>query len=44
MRVVLDATREVAGRDLGVVVPADRIYDEQESALQQSGALPSRHR
>jgi hypothetical protein len=41
MRVVLDATREVAGRDLGVVVPADRIYDEQESALQQSGALPA---
>ena len=28
-------------RDLGVVVPADRIYDEQESALQQSGALPA---
>lgn len=41
MRVVLDATREVAARDLGVVVPADRIYDEQESALQQSGALPA---
>ncbi len=41
LRVVLDATREVAARDLGVTVPADRIYDEQESALQQSGALPS---
>jgi hypothetical protein len=41
MRVVLDATRDVAGRELGVAVPADRIYDEQESALQQSGALPS---
>ena len=41
LRVVLDATREVAGRELGVVVPADRIYDEQESALQQSGALPA---
>jgi len=41
MRVVLDATREVAGRELGVVVPVDRIYDEQESALQQSGALPA---
>lgn len=41
MRVVLDATRDVAGRDLGVTVPADRIYDEQESALQQSGALPA---
>ncbi len=41
LRVVLDATREVAARDLGVAVPADRIYDEQESALQQSGALPS---
>lgn len=40
MRVVLDATRDVAERDLGVAVPADRIYDEQESALQQSGALP----
>lgn len=39
LRVVLDATREVAGRDLGVAVPADRIYDEQESALQQSGVL-----
>ncbi len=41
LRVVLDATREVAGRELGVVVPGDRIYDEQESALQQSGALPA---
>jgi hypothetical protein len=41
LRVVLDATREVAGREIGVVVPADRIYDEQESALQQSGALPT---
>jgi hypothetical protein len=41
LRVVLDATREVAHRELGVAVPADRIYDEQESALQQSGALPS---
>ena len=41
LRVVLDATREVAGRDLGVAVPADRIYDEQEGALQQSGALPT---
>lgn len=41
LRVVLDATREVAGRELGVAVPADRIYDEQESALQQSGALPA---
>ncbi len=41
LRVVLDATREVAGRELGVVVPAERIYDEQESALQQSGALPT---
>lgn len=40
LRVVLDATREVSARDLGVAVPADRIYDEQESALQQSGALP----
>jgi hypothetical protein len=41
LRVVLDATREVAARELGVAVPADRIYDEQESALQQSGALPT---
>ena len=41
LRVVLDATREVAGREVGVVVPGDRIYDEQESALQQSGALPA---
>jgi hypothetical protein len=41
LRVVLDATREVAGRELGVAVPADRIYDEQESALQQSGSLPA---
>lgn len=41
MRVVLDATSEIAGRELGVAIPADRIYDEQESALQQSGALPA---
>jgi hypothetical protein len=41
MRVVLDATRDVGGRELGVTVAADRIYDEQESALQQSGALPA---
>ena len=39
MRVVLDATRNVAARDLGVVVAADRIYDEQESAMQQTGVL-----
>ncbi|MGC8635291.1 MAG: BREX system P-loop protein BrxC [Candidatus Limnocylindrales bacterium] len=39
MRVVLDATGAVADRELGVAVPADRIYDEQESALQQSAAL-----
>lgn len=41
LRIVLDATKSVAGRQLGVVVAGDRIYDDLESSLQQSGALPN---
>jgi len=41
LRVVLDATKSVAGRDVGVAVAADRIYEDMESTLQQSGALPA---
>lgn len=41
LRIVLDATKSVADRPLGVVVAGDRIYDDLESSLQQSGALPN---
>ena len=40
LRLVVDATKAVAGRELGVAVAIDRVYDDQESGLQQSGALP----
>lgn len=39
LRVVHDATREVADRPVGTVVPADVIYDQQESSMLQSGIL-----
>lgn len=40
LRLTLDAAKAVAARELGVAVPIDRVYDDQESGLQQSGALP----
>jgi hypothetical protein len=39
LRVVHDATREVADRPVGTVVPADVIYDQQQSSMLQSGIL-----
>ena len=40
LRIVLDATKSVANRELGVAVAGDRIYDDLESSLQQTGGLP----
>jgi len=40
LRIVLEATKRVADRELGFVIPADVIYDELESDLQMSGILP----
>lgn len=39
LRVVHDATREVADLPVGTVVPADVIYDQQKSSMLQSGIL-----
>jgi len=39
LRVTHEATRMVADRDLGTVVPADVIYWQQESSMLQSGLL-----
>ncbi len=39
LRVVHEAVRQVADRPVGVVVPADVIYGQQESSMLQSGAL-----
>jgi hypothetical protein len=39
LRIVHEATREVADDPLGHVVGADFIYDQQAAALQQSGVL-----
>ncbi len=40
LRVVHSATVKVADKPLGHVIPADFIYDQLSSGLQQSGALP----
>ena len=39
LRVIHEANRLVANRSLGTVVPADMIYDQQESSMLQSGVL-----
>ena len=39
LRVVHEATRDVAKRPVGTVVGGDMIYDQQKSALLQSGEL-----
>ena len=39
LRIVYDAIRRTAGEPLGSVVPADFLFDEQASSLQQSGVL-----
>lgn len=39
LRVVHDATREVADCPVGTVVPTDVIYDQQQSSMLQSGIL-----
>jgi len=39
LRVVHEATREVADRSVGTVVSADMIYDQQKSSMLQSGIL-----
>lgn len=39
LRVVHEANRSVADRTVGTVVGADIIYDQQKSAMQQSGVL-----
>ena len=40
LRIMLDATKEVAGREIGVVVGADAIYDQLREEFLGSGALP----
>jgi hypothetical protein len=40
LRIVLEATQEVASSPLGHVIPGDAIYDPIVSDLQQSGMLP----
>lgn len=40
LRNALEATRDVADRDLGVVVPADEIYDLERDEYLGTGALP----
>ncbi|HMD87600.1 MAG TPA: BREX system P-loop protein BrxC, partial [Anaerolineaceae bacterium] len=39
LRVIHEANREVADRPVGTVVPADMIYEQQESSMLQSGVL-----
>lgn len=40
LRIVLEATQDVAGSPLGTVIPADAMYDPILADLQQSGVLP----
>lgn len=40
LRIILDATKEVADREVGVTVAADLIYDQMRDEFQASGALP----
>jgi len=39
LRMVHEATRDVADRPVGTVVPADVIYDQQKASMLQSGVL-----
>lgn len=39
LRVIHEANRMVANRPVGTVVPADMIFDQQESSMLQSGLL-----
>lgn len=39
LRMVHEATRDVADRPVGTVVPADVIYDQQTTSMLQSGVL-----
>jgi hypothetical protein len=39
LRMVHEATRDVADKPVGTVVPADVIYDQQKSSMLQSGVL-----
>lgn len=40
LRIVHDATKDIADKPLGWVVPADVIYDELEGELQMTAVLP----
>ena len=40
LRIILDATRDVADREVGVTVAADHIYDQMRDEFLASAALP----
>lgn len=39
LRIVHEATKDVASKPIGIVVPGDVVYDQQKSAMLQSGVL-----
>jgi len=39
LRIVHEATRAVAGRPVGTVIPADFLYEQRKSSMLQSGVL-----